>query len=97
VLAGTKGPFIAASDHVRALPEQLLRYIPGDYFVLGTDGMGRSETREALRRHFEVDAESVTLAALHRLAKQGVFQLEDVAKAIKELDYNPEKANPLYA
>jgi pyruvate dehydrogenase E1 component len=97
VLAGTKGPFIAASDHVRALPEQLLRYIPGDYFVLGTDGMGRSETREALRRHFEVDAESVTLAVLHRLAKQGVFQLEDVAKAIKELDYNPEKANPLYA
>jgi pyruvate dehydrogenase E1 component len=97
VLAGTKGPFIAASDHVRALPEQLLRYIPGDYFVLGTDGMGRSETREALRRHFEVDAESVTLAALHRLTKQGVFQLEDVAKAIKELDYNPEKANPLYA
>jgi pyruvate dehydrogenase E1 component len=60
VLEGVEGPFIAASDHVRALPEQVQRYIPGDYFVLGTDGMGRSEMRETLRRHFEVDAESVT-------------------------------------
>ncbi len=97
VLDGVEGPFIAASDHVRALPEQLQRYIPGDYFVLGTDGMGRSETREALRRHFEVDAESVVLAALHRLAAQGVLKPQDVAAAIKELDYDPEKANPLYA
>ncbi len=54
VLEGAKGPFIAASDYVRALPEQLTQWIPGDYCVLGTDGMGRSETREALRRHFEV-------------------------------------------
>ncbi|MEO8271070.1 MAG: pyruvate dehydrogenase (acetyl-transferring), homodimeric type, partial [Aureliella sp.] len=97
VLKGLEGPFIAASDHVRALPEQLWRYIPGDYFVLGTDGMGRSETREALRRHFEVDAESVTLAALYRLAKQDVLTMTDVAKAIKDLDYNPDKANPLFA
>ncbi len=65
--------------------------------MLGTDGMGRSETREALRRHFEVDAESVTLAALYRLAKQDVLKMSDVAKAIKDLDYDPEKANPLYA
>ncbi|GAB5403573.1 MAG: pyruvate dehydrogenase (acetyl-transferring), homodimeric type [Aureliella sp.] len=97
VLSGVEGPFIAASDHVRALPEQLCRYIPGDYFVLGTDGMGRSETREALRRHFEVDAESVTLAALSRLAAQGTIKPQEVAKAIKALDYDPEKANPLYA
>ncbi len=97
VLSGVEGPFIAASDHVRALPEQLWRYIPGDYFVLGTDGMGRSETREALRRHFEVDAESVTLAALYRLAKQEVLTMTDVSKAIKDLDYNPDKANPLFA
>jgi pyruvate dehydrogenase E1 component len=97
VLDGVEGPFIAASDHVRALPEQLQRYIPGDYFVLGTDGMGRSETREALRRHFEVDAESVTLAALSRLSAAGTLKPADVAKAIKELDYDPEKANPLYA
>lgn len=97
VLDGVEGPFIAASDHVRALPEQLQRYMPGDYFVLGTDGMGRSETREALRRHFEVDAESVVLATLSRLVVAGTLKNEDVAKAIKELDYDPEKANPLYA
>ena len=96
-LDGVQGPFIAASDHVRALPEQLQRYVPGDYYVLGTDGMGRSETREALRRHFEVDAESITLAALSRLAKQDVLKPTDVAKAIKDLDYDPEKANPLFA
>ncbi len=97
VLDGVEGPFIAASDHVRALPEQLTQYIPGDYCVLGTDGMGRSETREALRRHFEVDAESVTLAALYRLSKQGVIKATEVAKAIKDLGYDPEKANPLFA
>ncbi len=76
---------------MRALPEQLTRYIPGDYFVLGTDGMGRSETREALRRHFEIDGESIALAALYRLAKAGVLKMADVAKAIKELDYNPRR------
>ncbi|RMF40442.1 MAG: pyruvate dehydrogenase (acetyl-transferring), homodimeric type [Planctomycetota bacterium] len=97
VLEGVEGPFIAASDHVRAVSEQLTRFMPDDYFVLGTDGMGRSESREALRRHFEVDAESVALAALSRLARRGVFSPEDVARAIKQLDYDPEKANPLYA
>ncbi|MEM8734954.1 MAG: pyruvate dehydrogenase (acetyl-transferring), homodimeric type [Planctomycetota bacterium] len=96
-LSGVEGPFIAASDHVRALPEQLQSYIPGDYFVLGTDGMGRSETREALRRHFEVDAESIVIATLYRLAKAGTLSYEDVAKAIKDLDYDPEKVNPMFA
>ena len=97
VLSGVQGPFIAASDHVRAVPEQLTRYIPGDYFVLGTDGMGRSETREALRRHFEVDAESVVIAALYRLSKQGTLTPAEVAQAIKQLDYDPEKINPMFA
>ncbi len=97
VLTGVQGPFIAASDHVRALPEQLTRYIPGDYFVLGTDGMGRSETREALRRHFEIDAESVTIAALYRLSKQGTLTPDEVAAAIKDLGYNPAKVNPMFA
>ena len=97
VLEGTKGPFISASDYVRALGEQLQPWIPGDYYVLGCDGMGRSETRPTLRRHFEVDAESITIAALHRLSKQGVFSAEDVAQAIKDLDYNPDKPNPYFA
>ena len=96
-LEGAKGPFIAASDYVRAIPEQLQPWVPGDYFVLGTDGMGRSETREALRRHFEVDAASITIATLYRLAKQGKVDASEVAKAIKDLGVDPEKADPLYA
>lgn len=97
VLDGVEGPIIAATDHVRALPEQLQRYIATDYYVLGTDGMGRSETRPALRRHFEVDAESIAIAALYRLAKQGTIKMADVAKAIKDLDYDAEKVNPMFA
>jgi len=96
-LAGIEGPFIAASDYVRALPEQLTQWIPGDYYVLGTDGMGRSETRPALRRHFEVDAESITIATLSRLSKTGLLKPEDVAKAIDELGFDPDKPNPYFA
>ncbi|MGN6545294.1 MAG: pyruvate dehydrogenase (acetyl-transferring), homodimeric type [Aureliella sp.] len=97
VLEGVQGPIISSSDNVRAVGEQLLPYIDQDYYVLGTDGMGRSETREALRRHFEVDAASITIAALYRLSKQGAIPAADVAKAIKDLDYNSEKVNPLFA
>jgi pyruvate dehydrogenase E1 component len=97
VLEGHDGPFIASSDYVKALPEQIADWIPGDYFVLGTDGMGRSETREALRRHFEVDAEFIVLATLHSLCKQGKYKASDVEQAIKDLGIDPEKAYPLYA
>jgi len=97
VLAGCDGPFIAASDYVRAVPDQLTPWIPGDYLVLGTDGLGRSETREALRRHFEVDAACITVAALDRLRHQGVLAAADVARAIKDLDIDPEKIDPLIA
>jgi len=96
-LDGVEGPFISASDYVRALGEQLTPWIPGDYYVLGTDGMGRSETREALRRHFEVDAESITIATLSRLAKAGVFTPNDVQDAISELGYDAEKPDPYFA
>ncbi|MEM1067279.1 MAG: pyruvate dehydrogenase (acetyl-transferring), homodimeric type [Planctomycetota bacterium] len=96
-LDGVEGPFISASDYVRALGEQLMPYIPGDYFVLGTDGMGRSETREALRRHFEVDAESIVIATLSRLAKAGVVTTEDVQDAISALGYDAEKVDPYFA
>nr|WP_231753660.1 pyruvate dehydrogenase (acetyl-transferring), homodimeric type [Rosistilla carotiformis] len=97
VLEGVEGPFISSSDYVKALGEQLTPWIPGDYYVLGTDGMGRSETRPALRRHFEVDAESITIAALSRLSKAGVVTPQDVADAIKSLDYDAEKVNPYFA
>lgn len=97
LLKGVKGPFISASDNVRAVAEQLMPFIPGDYFVLGTDGVGRSDTREALRRHFEVDAESVTVAALHRLALAGSVKPQVVTDAIRDLGVNPEKIDPLTA
>ncbi len=96
-LDGIEGPFIAASDYVQALSEQLTPWIPGDYYCLGTDGMGRSETREALRRHFEVDAESITIASLSRLVKAGVFDNKFVKDAISELGYDAEKINPQFA
>jgi pyruvate dehydrogenase E1 component len=95
--AGESGIFVAASDYVRALPEQIARWIPGDYYVLGTDGMGRSESRDALRRHFEVDAECITVATLYRLSRQGLLPASDVAAAIKDLQVNPEKIDPYFA
>jgi pyruvate dehydrogenase E1 component len=97
VLTGHEGPFIAASDYVRAVSEQITPWIPGDYFVLGTDGMGRSETREALRRHFEVDAQFIVIATLYRLQAQGKIEASVVAQAITDLGVDPEKVNPLYA
>jgi pyruvate dehydrogenase E1 component len=97
VLADVKGPIISASDNMRAVGEQLLPYMTTDYYVLGTDGMGRSETRTNLRRHFEVDAASVTIAALYRLSKQGTVPTSLVAQAIQDLGFDAEKANPLFA
>jgi pyruvate dehydrogenase E1 component len=96
-LAGEKGLFIAASDYVRALPEQIRNWVPGELYALGTDGMGRSETRETLRRHFEVDAECITVATLYRLHKQGVLDAAVVAAAIKDLGIDPEKVDPYFA
>ncbi len=64
LLAKEDGPFVAASDYMRAVPDMIARWVPGGLFVLGTDGFGRSETRAALRRHFEVDSECITVAAL---------------------------------
>jgi len=97
VLEGHDGPFVAASDYVRTHSEQVAPYVPGDFYALGTDGMGRSESRENLRRHFEVDAECVTVAVLYRLAKAGKIPMDDVAKAIGDLGIDPEKVDPYFA
>jgi pyruvate dehydrogenase E1 component len=94
---GLKGPFVAASDNVRAVAEQIDPWVPGGLFALGTDGFGRSETRENLRRHFEVDAECVAIAALYRLAETDQIERSRVAAAIKELGVDPEKTDPLFA
>jgi pyruvate dehydrogenase E1 component len=96
VFSGVSGPFLAASDNVRGVAEQLTPFVPGDYFVLGTDGLGRSDTRQALRRHFEVDAECVTIAALARLAAAGSVKRSQVGQAIRQLGVDPEKCDPLF-
>lgn len=97
VLDGRRGPFIAASDYVRSVPEQIARWVPGDYFVLGTDGFGRSESRPYLRRFFEVDAECITIAALYRLCRAGQIPPHQVSQAIRQLGVDPEKVDPTTA
>jgi pyruvate dehydrogenase E1 component len=97
VLEGHEGPFIAASDYVRAVTEQVAAWIPGGLFALGTDGFGRSETRQPLRRHFEVDAECVVIGTLYQLAKRGQVDRAVVAQAITDLGVDPEKIDPIRA
>jgi pyruvate dehydrogenase E1 component len=80
---------------MKLVPDQITRWVPGDYYVLGTDGFGRSETREATRRFFEIDAESIVIATLHRLELAGKVEAATVKKAIKDLGVDPEKADPL--
>ena len=96
-LDGLKGPFIAASDNVRLVPDQIRAWVPGTYTVLGTDGFGRSDTRPALRRHFEVDAENVVLAALSALSQQHQFDKKRLKQAIEDLNLDPDKVDPAIA
>jgi pyruvate dehydrogenase E1 component len=97
ILAGEQGPFIASSDYIRAISEQISPWVPGGLTALGTDGLGRSETREHLRRHFEVDAECITLAALRQLAKRKQFDEKQLPQAIKDLGIDPHKIDPMIA
>jgi pyruvate dehydrogenase E1 component len=88
------GPFIAASDYMKVLPESLGKWVPGQLVSLGTDGFGRSESRAALRDFFEVDAKHIVLATLTALAREKKIGNDVVKSAIGELGINPEKANP---
>ena len=94
-LAGQDGVFVAASDYVKALPCMIARWMPGRLISLGTDGFGRSDTRPELRNYFEVDARFITLAALQGLAEENKIDRDQVHKAIKDLDIDPEKMSPL--
>jgi len=94
-LAGVERPFIAASDSMKLLPDAIARWIPGRFIPLGTDGFGMSDTREALRRHFEVDAAHIAVAALAGLCQEGKLGGEAVATAIRELGVDPGKIDPM--
>ncbi|HVO75976.1 MAG TPA: pyruvate dehydrogenase (acetyl-transferring), homodimeric type [Ignavibacteriaceae bacterium] len=87
--------FVAASDYVKTLPDSISKWIPGRLISLGTDGFGRSEGRQDLRDFFEVDAKHIVLAALYGLLKENQIKLVNVEKAIKDLEINPSKVNPM--
>ena len=88
------GVFVAVSDNMKIVPDQIAPWVPGGLATLGTDGFGRSDTRERLRPFFEVDAESTVIATLHELAEKGQIERGVVQKAIRELGVDPEKAHP---
>lgn len=94
-LAKHKGPVIAATDYVRALPDLVRPYIDRTFITLGTDGYGRSDTRNKLRQFFEVDRNYIVIAALYGLAKDGEVGMDVVTKAIKDLGIDPNKPDPL--
>jgi pyruvate dehydrogenase E1 component len=93
-LAATQGPVIAATDYIRTFAEQIRAYVPRRYTVLGTDGFGRSDTREKLRSFFEVDRYHVTIAALKALADEGTLPARTVADAMKKYSIDPAKPAP---
>ena len=95
-LAKERGVYVMASDYVKALPESIARWFPNPPVSLGTDGFGRSETREALRDHFEVDYRFIALGALSALAREGQIEYDAVVQAMKDLDIDPAKPNPIY-
>jgi pyruvate dehydrogenase E1 component len=94
-LEGVAGPFVAATDYMRAVPDQIREWVPGRYHVLGTDGFGRSDSRAALRDFFEVDRRWVTVAALKALADEGRLDVATVTAAIQRFGIDPDKPNPV--
>jgi pyruvate dehydrogenase E1 component len=95
LLAQRIGPFIAATDYMRIVPDQVRQWVPGRFVVLGTDGYGRSDSRAALRGFFEVDRRYVVVAALKSLADEGKLDLATVKSAIERFGIDPEKPNPV--
>ena len=94
LLAKEQGAFVAVSDNIRMVPDQIAPWVPGGLMTLGTDGFGRSDTRARLRRFFGIDAESTVIATLFALAEKRQVDRQLVAKAIKDLGMDPEKVQP---
>ncbi|RLA31554.1 MAG: pyruvate dehydrogenase (acetyl-transferring), homodimeric type [Gammaproteobacteria bacterium] len=94
-LAGRKGPYVAATDYMKIVPDQVQRWIPGSYVTLGTDGYGRSDDRDALRQFFEVDERYIAVTALKALADDGVLDQKTVTEAIRKYGIDPDKPDPV--
>ena len=95
ILEDSNGPFVIATDYIKAYGEQLRKYIPDDLHVLGTDGFGRSDSRETLRNFFEVDRYFIVIATLNILAQQDKISANELKRAIKTFDIDVDKLNPL--
>ncbi|MDQ4144673.1 MAG: pyruvate dehydrogenase (acetyl-transferring), homodimeric type [Actinomycetota bacterium] len=93
-LESAEGPVIGVSDFVKAVPDQVARWIPGSFLPLGTDGYGRSDARKELRRFFEVDAEHIAVATLAALATSGEIKPEAVSEAIERYEIDPDRTSP---
>ncbi|MER0215433.1 MAG: pyruvate dehydrogenase (acetyl-transferring), homodimeric type [Nitrosomonas sp.] len=93
-LKGRKGPVVAATDYMKIYADQIREFVPGRYRVLGTDGFGRSDTRQKLRHFFEVDRFYITVAALKALSEEGKITQQQVTQAIEKYGIDPEKSNP---
>jgi pyruvate dehydrogenase E1 component len=96
-LTSVEGPMVAATDYMKAVPDMISPWLDRSYTVLGTDGFGRSDTREALRTHFEVSPEHISYAALHGLCHSGQGSREELRRAIEELGIDTERVDPLHA
>ena len=90
----TTGPIVAVSDWMRAVPDQISRWIPGDWTSLGTDGFGRSDTRASLRRHFHIDPESIACAVLGELARRGDVDAALPGQAVARYRLHDEQLPP---
>jgi len=90
-----EGPYVAATDYMKIVPDQIQRWVPGQYVTLGTDGFGRSDGRDALRRFFEVDKRYIAVTALKALADDGKIDHETVAGAIRKYGIDPDKPDPV--
>ncbi|HEV2368657.1 MAG TPA: pyruvate dehydrogenase (acetyl-transferring), homodimeric type, partial [Acidimicrobiales bacterium] len=95
LLGGAEGPIVAVTDFMKAVPDQVARWVPGVFRTLGTDGWGRSDARATLRRYFEVDSHHVVLAVLAALAEVGEGKTEEVAEAIRRYGIDPEAPDPV--
>ena len=96
-LEASEGPVVAVTDWVKTVPDSIARFVPQPYLVLGTDGYGFSDTRESLRRHFEVDAAHVTVAVLDALSQTGDLKGEVVAEALKRYEIEADGPDPRLA
>jgi pyruvate dehydrogenase E1 component len=93
-LSQNEGPVVAVTDFMKAVPDQVARWVPAHFTALGTDGFGRSDTRAALRRHFETDAAHVVVAVLTALVELGEAKAEEVADAISRYGIDSDRPDP---